>query len=89
MAVTSGVVGDRGFGEGAAEGVDDHGVAGADFVAVDADPVGEEVEDAVVVGAGGEPAEEPAAAFVAFELGLDGVGVFVAVVPELLDRCRP
>src|SRR6185503_15158821 len=46
------------------------------------DAVTEDQEEAVVVGAAGEPAHEPAATLVAAELPLDGVRVGGAVVPK-------
>ena len=66
----------------AAVGVEDHGVAGANFVVVDAYAVGEKDEQSVVVGAGGEPAQEPFAAIWAQKLGADGGGIYGAIVPE-------
>src|SRR5690606_28082212 len=50
------------FDEDAAIRVEDHRVAGADLVVVDADPVAEDQEQAVVMRATRQPAHEPAAA---------------------------
>src|SRR5690606_35478709 len=56
------------FGEQAAVAIEDRGVAGADFIVVAPHAVGEHEEHAVVVGPGGQPAVQPAAAFIPLEL---------------------
>src|ERR1044071_2607229 len=71
-----------GFGEDASVGIEDHGVAGSDFIIIDADTIAEDEEDAVVVGAAGKPAHEPGAAFISTKFALDAVGIGAAIIPQ-------
>src|SRR5207237_5494521 len=47
--------------------IDDHCIAGADFIVVPADAVGEHQEHSVVVGPRGKPPHQPTAALVSLE----------------------
>src|SRR5205085_1956945 len=72
-----------GFGEDAPVGVEDHGFAGANLIVIHTDAVAEDKEQAVVMGATGQPAHEPAAAFVAAKFAFDSGGIGVAIIPNL------
>ena len=61
--------------------IEDHRVSGADLAIVEADAVGEDDEEPVVVCPSREPPEDPFVTLVALELGLDGFGVVLAIVP--------
>ncbi len=76
------VFGLPGLGENASVWIEDHRVAGANLVVVHAHAIAEDDEHSVVVRAGGQPAQQPAAALVAAKLGLDGRGIGVTVVPQ-------
>jgi hypothetical protein len=63
--------------------------AGADLVVVYPDPVAVDQEQPVVVRARRQPAHEPTSALGATQLGLDGSGVGVAVLPQrLVDQAH-
>ena len=73
----------RRFAERPPVGVEDHRVAGAHLAVVEADPVGEDEEHAVVVSPGRKPAHQPAAPLRAGELGGEAFRFDVAPVPQL------
>src|ERR1043166_1855030 len=69
------------LGEQAAEGSENHRVAGADFVVIHPDAIAENEEEAVVVRAARQPAHQPAAALFAAPLPFNRRGIRLALVP--------
>jgi len=70
-----------GLDEKAAIGVENHRVARANLVVIHAQAVAENEEQAVVVRAPGQPAQQPPASLVAAKLVLDRGRIMVAIVP--------
>src|SRR5579875_3234565 len=72
----------RSLSQDAAVRINDHRIARANLVVINAYAVAEDQKNAVVVRAAGKPSHQPATAFWAEELALDGFGVLRALVPQ-------
>src|SRR5690242_11809099 len=72
----------RSLHQNSAVWVDNHGVAGADFVIVNTHAVTENQKDTVVVSAGWKPSHQPTPAFWAAEFVLNRLGILRPLLPQ-------